>query len=173
MKLVVGLGNPDSKYSRTYHNIGFMAVEKIAHELGGAFTKRMCDGVVAEARVNGEKVMFVKPLTYMNLSGICVRQIKQKFKLEDSDIFVFVDDIDLPLGKVRFRENGSGGTHNGLRNIVEELNSQNFNRIKIGVGRDEKFADLGDFVLSRIPDDKMEIIEKEIDEGIELLKKHL
>ena len=173
MFIIVGLGNPGKDYTNTRHNIGFDVIDALADAAGISVIEKKHKAIIGKGVLDGQKVILAKPQTYMNLSGICVRQIKQKFKLEDSDIFVFVDDIDLPLGKVRFRENGSGGTHNGLRNIVEELNSQNFNRIKIGVGRDEKFADLGDFVLSRIPDDKMEIIEKEIDEGIELLKKHL
>ena len=93
----------------------------------------------------------------------------RKFKLMPEDVFVFVDDIDLPLGKVRFRESGSAGTHNGLKSIVNETGSTNFGRIKIGIGRDEKFADLADFVLSRIPEEKLEIIDNEIEEGINFL----
>ncbi|MBE7082138.1 MAG: aminoacyl-tRNA hydrolase [Clostridiales bacterium] len=173
MKLIVGLGNPDRKYERTYHNVGFRAVEKFADVIGACFTKRMCDGVVAESYYNGQKLLLLKPMTYMNLSGIAIRQIMQKFKIAIEDVFVFVDDIDLPLGKIRFRESGSAGTHNGLKSIVNELGDTNFKRIKIGVGRDEKFVDLADFVLSRIPDDKLEIIDKEIEEGIELLKSKL
>ena len=109
----------------------------------------------------------------MNLSGISVRQVKNKFKIADEDIFVFVDDIDLPLGKIRYRENGSAGTHNGLKSIVNELASQNFKRIKIGIGRDESFADLADYVLSQIPDDRMKIIDGEIDEAIDLALKQI
>lgn len=173
MKLIVGLGNPDRKYERTYHNVGFRAVEKFADGIGAYFTKRMCDGVVAESYYNGQKLLLLKPMTYMNLSGIAIRQIMQKFKIAIEDVFVFVDDIDLPLGKIRYRESGSAGTHNGLKSIVNELGNTNFKRIKIGVGRDEKFVDLADFVLSRIPDDKLEIIDKEIEDGIDLLKSKL
>ncbi|MBE7074990.1 MAG: aminoacyl-tRNA hydrolase [Clostridiales bacterium] len=173
MKLIVGLGNPDGKYARTFHNVGFRAIEKFADEIDARFTKRMCDGVVAEGYFAGNKLLLLKPLTYMNLSGIAVRQIMQKFKISINDLYVFVDDIDLPLGKIRYRESGSAGTHNGLKSIVNELGDTNFKRIKIGIGRDEKFADLADFVLSRIPDDKLEIIDGEIEEACELLKKEL
>lgn len=169
MKLIVGLGNPDRNYDRTYHNIGFRAIDKFAEKIDAHFTKRMCDGIVGEARVGGDKIILLKPLTYMNLSGISIRQIKQKFKIDDEDIYVFVDDIDLPLGKIRYRENGSAGTHKGLKSIVNELDSTNFKRIKIGIGRDEKFADLADFVLSTIPDEKIDIIDGEIDEAVNLL----
>ena len=166
MKLIVGLGNPDRKYDRTYHNVGFRAIDKFAETIDAHFTKRMCDGLVAECYINGQKLLLLKPLTYMNLSGISVRQIAQKFKIMPSEIIVLVDDIDLPLGKIRYRENGSAGTHNGLKSIVNELDSQNFKRLRIGVGRDEKFEDLADFVVSRIPDEKLEIIDGEIQEAI-------
>lgn len=162
MKLIVGLGNPDRKYEHTFHNLGFMAINKFAEKIDAHFTKRMCDGLVAEGYFAGQKLLLLKPLTYMNLSGISVRQIAQKFKLLPQDIYVFVDDIDLPLGKVRYRESGSAGTHNGLKSIVNELGSTEFKRIKIGIGRDEKFADLADYVLSRIPDEKIDIINLEI-----------
>ena len=169
MKLIVGLGNPDKCYENTFHNVGFMAIENLAQKLNTNFAKKMCDGIVAETRINGEKVFLLKPLTYMNLSGIAVDKMMRKFKIESKDVYVFVDDIDLPLGKIRYRESGSAGTHNGLKSIVNEIDSMEFRRIKIGIGRDEKFKDLADFVLSRIPDDKMQIIQKEIEEGIDIL----
>ena len=173
MKLIVGLGNPETKYEKTYHNVGFMAVEKLAEKLNVAFGKKMCDGIVAETRVGGDKVFLVKPLTYMNLSGFCVNKMMQKYKIMPEDVYVFVDDIDLPLGKIRYRESGSAGTHNGLKSIVNETGVTNFKRIKIGIGRDEKFKDLADFVLSKIPNEKMEIINSEIEEGISLLTSKL
>lgn len=173
MKLIVGLGNPDRKYDKTYHNLGFRAIDKFAESIDAHFFKRMCESVVAESYLNGEKVFLIKPLTYMNLSGRAVRQMCQKFKIAPEEVYVFVDDIDLPLGKCRFRESGSAGTHNGLKSIVNELGSTDFRRLKIGVGRDEKFEDLADFVLSRIPEDKLSIIDKEIDDLIEILNKEL
>lgn len=169
MKLIVGLGNPDRCYAKTFHNVGFLAIDELAEKLNIHFTKKMCDGLIAEGFINGEKVFLLKPLTYMNLSGIAVEKMMNKFKIPSENVFVFVDDIDLPLGKIRYRESGSAGTHNGLKSIVNELGCGDFKRIKIGIGRDEKFENLADFVLSRIPDEKMEIIQKEIKEGIELL----
>lgn len=169
MKLVVGLGNPERSYDKTFHNVGFRAIDKFAQTQGVVFSKRMCDGLVAETRINNEKVFLLKPLTYMNLSGISIDKMMKKFKINIQDVYVFVDDIDLPLGKVRYRESGSAGTHNGLKSIVNETNSQDFKRIKIGIGRDEKFEDLADFVLSKIPDEKLEIIDNEIGEAINIL----
>lgn len=168
MKIIAGLGNIDRKYNKTYHNIGFRAVDRFAEKLDLHFTKTMCDAIVAEGFFNGEKILLIKPTTYMNLSGISIREFCQKFKLETKDVYVFVDDIDLPLGKIRYRESGSGGTHNGLKSIVRETD-ENFKRIKIGVGRDEKFSDLADFVVSRIPEDKLEIIDNEIEQACDLL----
>jgi len=175
MKLVVGLGNYERKYDKTYHNVGFRAVDKLAEILNTNFLKRECEGVVAQSFYCGEKIVLLKPLTYMNLSGIAVSKMVNKYKIDVKDVYVFVDDIDLPLGKVRYKESGSAGTHNGLKSIVNELDSQEFRKIKIGIGRDEKFADLADFVLSRIPDEKLEIIDNAIEEGckkfFELIKK--
>lgn len=173
MKLFVGLGNPDFKYEKTFHNVGFMAISKLAENLNVNFTKKMCDSLVAETKIKDEKVFLIKPQTYMNLSGIAVDKMMRKFKIDITDVCVFVDDIDLPLGKVRFRQNGSAGTHNGLKSIVNETLSQDFKRIKVGIGRDEKFKDLADFVLSKIPAEKMEIINEAIDEAVEIAIKQI
>ena len=173
MKLIVGLGNPDRKYERTYHNVGFLTIDALAKKIDAHFLKRDLDGILAETRLNGEKVILCKPLTYMNLSGVCVAKICKKFKIEPKDVFVFVDDIDLPLGKVRYRQNGSAGTHNGLKSIVQELDSTDFNRIKVGIGRDPKFEDLADFVLSKIPDENMKVLEKSFDEAVEMLLREI
>ena len=169
MKLIVGLGNPERKYDKTYHNVGFRAIDHFAQIIDAHFTKSMCDAVLAECYFAGQKLLLIKPLTYMNLSGIAVRQFCQKFKIAMEDVYVFVDDIDLPLGKIRYRESGSGGTHNGLKSIVNETNSINFKRIKIGVGRDEKFDNLADFVLSKIPEENLQIIDCEIEHACNLL----
>lgn len=173
MKLIVGLGNIDRKYDKTYHNVGFRAIDRFAEKIDAHFTKTMCDAVLAESYSFNEKLLLIKPTTYMNLSGIAVEKFCNKFKIAIEDVYVFVDDIDLPLGKIRYRESGSAGTHNGLKSIVQETNSTNFKRIKIGIGRDEKFTDLADFVLSKIPPEKLEIIDGEIDEACNMLEKLL
>lgn len=172
MKLIVGLGNIDRKYDKTYHNIGFRAIDVLAQKLDAHFTKRMCDAILTETFYNGEKLMLIKPTTYMNLSGIAVREFCSKFKLSTESVYVFVDDIDLPLGTIRFREHGSGGTHNGLRSIVNE-NDENFKRIKIGIGKDENFASLADYVVSKIPENKLKVIDDEIEKACNLLLEKL
>jgi len=161
MIIVVGLGNPDSRYKNTYHNIGFDCVDAFADRLGLKFDKTKFKALIAEGMFEGEKVLVVKPQTYMNLSGECVVQLKEKFK--DARIMVIVDDIDLPKGNIRYREHGSAGTHNGLRSIVSYI-GQDFERIKVGIGRDIT-KDLADYVLSKY-DEKVfkPIIEKVVDE---------
>lgn len=173
MKLIVGLGNIDRKYDKTYHNVGFRTIDCLAKKLDAHFTKTICDAVVAESYFAGEKLLLIKPTTYMNLSGIAVRQFMAKFKIAIEDVYVFVDDIDLPLGKIRYRQSGSAGTHNGLKSIVNETGSLEFKRIKIGIGRDERFENLADFVLSKIPEDKLKIIDEEIEEACTLLLDNL
>ena len=172
MKLVVGLGNPDREYENTYHNVGFFLVDKFSDEFGLDFTKSECHAKTCCTFLDNEKIILAKPQTYMNLSGQSVVELKQKYKLKNSDIYVLVDDIDLPLGKVRLRHEGSGGTHNGLRNIVS-LIGEDFNRIKMGIGRDPKFENLADFVLSKIPKENLEIIEKSSEEVIQILYSEL
>ena len=151
----------------TYHNIGFDVVDEIAKRLGASFTKKMCKGLVAECRLGREKLLLVKPQTFVNLSGYCVKELKSKFK--DARFLVICDDIDLPRGNFRYKERGSGGTHNGLRNIVE-LIGEDFERVRVGIGRDI-FMDLADYVLSKYDKEVFApIIEKVADEVLERLK---
>ena len=167
MKIVVGLGNYEPKYDHTYHNIGFDVVDEIAKRFCASFTKKMCKGLVAECRLGREKLLLVKPQTFVNLSGYCVKELKSKFK--DARFLVICDDIDLPRGNFRYKERGSGGTHNGLRNIVE-LIGEDFERVRVGIGRDI-FMDLADYVLSKYDRALFEpIIEKVADEVLNRLK---
>lgn len=151
MKIVFGLGNFGDKYAYTYHNMGFLTAECLADKLGLKFKKRECDGMIAEGYRNGEKLLIVKPLTYMNLSGHCVKQTVRKYKAEMNDIIVVFDDIDIPRLTLRVRMNGSGGTHNGMRNIIEVMGTGEFPRVRVGIGRPPENVPLGDFVLSEVP----------------------
>ncbi len=161
MKIIVGLGNPDREYLNTFHNLGFMSVEKSAKLAGVEFTKEKCRGLIAETKINGEKVLFVKPLTYMNLSGECIREVMSFFKAELSDLIVIYDDYDLIKGSIRIRENGSSGTHNGMRNIVKVLGSENFARIRVGFKPTESTQiPLIDYVLSGIKGDDVQLFDE-------------
>ena len=115
MYLIVGLGNPDSVYKNTFHNVGFMAVDRFAEKIGAEFTKKECKAVTAHAFVGGSKVIIAKPQTYMNLSGESVLSLTAKYKIEQDAFFIVYDDVDLGLGALRVRESGSAGTHNGMR----------------------------------------------------------
>ena len=165
MVIVFGLGNPGREYENTYHNIGFLALDELAKELGVKFNKKGLKAVFGEGRFEDEKVILAKPQTYMNNSGESVLLFKKKFK--DAKILVFVDDIDLPRGKVRFREHGSAGTHNGLRSIVSYI-GEDFERIKIGIGRDE--GELRDFVLSKIQGN---FLKTALSEAVEIAKERI
>lgn len=156
MFLIVGLGNYGKEYERTPHNMGFLTADEIAKEMGLEFTKNKCHALVAEGFYNGEKVMIAKPQTYMNLSGVSLSELINKFKIPLENVIVILDDIDLPVGTLRYKAHGSGGTHNGLRNCVELVGTENFARIRIGVGKPN--VPLTDFVLSNIPKETFEVL---------------
>ena len=164
MILIVGLGNPGAKYEKTYHNIGFLVLDKIAQELGEKFGKKAGNALVCETKIDGQKVIFAKPQTYMNLSGESVLQLKNKFKIENENMLIILDDIDLPKGDTRFRTSGSAGTHNGLRNIVSLLGDNNVPRFRIGIGKDERM-DLADYVLSSIKKEDEQIFDDAIEKA--------
>lgn len=163
MKIVVGLGNFGDKYAYTYHNMGFLAAECLADRLGWKFDKKECDASVAVGFVKGEKVIIARPTTYMNLSGVAVKQLMAKYKADESDVVVIYDDVDLPKGDLRVRPKGSAGTHNGMRNIIAEIKTENFKRIRIGIGKPPEFVSLADYVLSDVPKTERPLIAKAIE----------
>ena len=164
MKMIFGLGNPELKFDGTPHNCGFFAVEKLASEFGGTFSKKKMQGVCAEIIMENEKVLLIKPQTYMNNSGECVLKYVKKFKVPLSNILVVLDDIDLPAGSIRFRQKGSAGTHNGLKSVVFSLKTTDFPRLRIGVGKPPENVDLVDFVLGKFSPENKELIENSYDE---------
>ena len=147
-KLVVGLGNPGSKYEGTRHNIGFEVVDRLARGGSGATFSRKFDGQLAEVEIDFRRVLLLKPETFMNLSGRSVAQAMRFYKLELSDLLVLCDDLNLPLGKLRIRGGGSDGGQKGLRDITAHLGSEDYARLRIGIG-DRGTIDASDFVLSR------------------------
>ena len=136
MKLIVGLGNPGKEYENTRHNAGFMFVDAIAKELGLTFAlNKQLKCFIADKNINGEKVIFCKPVTYMNLSGESVSLVLKYFKLDVEDMLVIHDDLDLPVGKVRLRGNGSSGGQKGMQNIIDIIKVTNIKRIRIGIAK--------------------------------------
>lgn len=148
MYLIVGLGNPGLSYKKTRHNAGFQALDALAKRFDIRVRTKGFSALYGEGRIGNERVILCKPQTYMNLSGDAVQSLLHFYKLEPDRLIVFCDDIDLPLGSMRIRANGSAGTHNGLRSIIACIHSENFARIRIGVGRDESLQ-LRDYVLKR------------------------
>lgn len=166
MKLIVGLGNPGREYQSTYHNLGFMVIDELAKKMGVSVSKCKGNALYGETKYNGEIVFLVKPLTFMNLSGQAIKYFVKYYKLTPQDVIVVCDDIDLPKGTTRYRECGSGGTHNGLKNIVYELKSEDFKRVKIGCARQDKTQDLKDYVLSKIDEESLALIKPVFEEAI-------
>lgn len=135
MKLIVGLGNFEEKYLFTRHNVGFMAVDFFVQEQGESFKQdKKLKTMLVKFKFNGEDVVVIKPLTYMNLSGEAVSAVMNFYKIEKNDVFVVYDDISLDLGRVRFRNSGSDGGHNGIKSIIQHLGTKDFDRLKIGIG---------------------------------------
>ncbi len=149
MYVIVGLGNPGKQYDKTRHNVGFDVIDMLAKEYGISVTKIKHKALIGEGRVGTEKVLLVKPQTYMNLSGETLIDIYNYYKVDLENIVVIYDDIDLDVGKLRIRKKGSGGTHNGMRSIVKCLGSTDFPRVRVGVSKPMPGQNLADFVLSR------------------------
>lgn len=170
MKLIVGLGNPEKKYEKTYHNLGFACVELAARKLGASFTKNQCRAVTAELKIGGDKIILAKPQTYMNLSGESVSELVSYYKIEMKDLIVVYDDFDLEKGTIRIRESGSAGTHNGMRNIVERLGRTDFPRIRVGFKPSgQNNIPLIDLVLSGIKEEDRELFDGAVNRVVDAL----
>lgn len=161
MYIIAGLGNPGKEYDMTRHNIGFEVIDYIAGEYKVKVNKLKFKSLFAEINIGGEKVYIVKPQTYMNLSGEAIREFSAFYKIPPQNIIVINDDISLETGKVRIRRKGSAGGHNGLKSIIYQLNSDEFPRIKMGVGQNKE-GELADYVLGRFKKDEIPVMEESI-----------
>ena len=157
MFLIVGLGNPEEKYAKTFHNMGFLAAGDAAALLDAKFRKKECEASVAEAYVGGEKIVIARPLTYMNASGRAVRQLMARYKVSPAELVVIYDDYDLPKGHVRIRPSGSAGTHNGMRSVIAETGLTEFARIRIGIRDPEVNIPIINYVLSEVKKEDYEL----------------
>lgn len=151
MKLIVGLGNPGREYENTRHNIGFMVLDHFTNEQ----FKEKFNGLYAKTLINGEQVILLKPLSYMNLSGTVVRKFVDYFNIKIEDILVIQDDLDMPFAKIRLRKSGSCGGHNGIRNIIDNLGTQDIKRLKVGIAHNRDI-DTKDYVLSKFDKESIE-----------------
>ncbi|GAX62188.1 peptidyl-tRNA hydrolase [Candidatus Scalindua japonica] len=168
MKIVFGLGNPGGKYAKTRHNIGFAVIDKFLQSCDVGFTKKYRDSIVSKCVIEGEEVLFVKPQMYMNLSGGPAKKIIEKYNCSLSEILVILDDISIPLGKIRIREKGSSGGHNGLKSISNHLTTTSFPRLRIGVGNSLS-EDTKKFVLSRFTKEENSVIQDAIDKACKVI----
>ncbi len=163
MYIIAGLGNPGTQYEMTRHNIGFHTIDYIADELNVKVKKLKFKALYGECEIAGEKVLLVKPQTYMNLSGESIGDFSRFYKIKPENIIIINDDISLDTGRIRVRPKGSAGGHNGLKSIIYHLNSDEFPRVKMGVGAPQnKDYDLADFVLGRFTKEEIPIMEKAI-----------
>ena len=162
MLVIVGLGNPGLAYRKTRHNVGFLAVDRLAERCGVKFNKKGFSAVYGEGVVGGQRAILVKPQTYMNNSGEAVQQILNFYKLPPEQLIVLYDDIDLPIGSMRIRANGSAGTHNGMRSILACVHSESFPRVRIGIGKDESLM-LADYVLKKPSKEDQKVLDEVFD----------
>jgi len=150
MRLIVGLGNPGPEYEWTPHNMGFLAIDGIAERAGIRITRPEAKSYVGRGKFAGEEVILAKPQTMMNLSGVAVRMLLEKYECDPAEMIVLTDEVDLPWGMLRIRERGSAGTHNGLKSIVSALGSGEFVRVRLGIKPEKIWGELRDYVLSKL-----------------------
>ncbi len=158
MYIIVGLGNPGKQYENTRHNMGFLVVDLLAEKFNIEVNKIKFKALVGEGRIAGQKVLLVKPQTYMNLSGEAVRQAMDFYKIDPEELIVIYDDIDIPTGTFRIRKKGSSGTHNGMRNIFQHIQTNDFPRIRVGIGSGKKENLIG-YVTGGISKSEKELLE--------------
>ena len=168
MKLLFCLGNPGTKYQTTRHNAGFLFADKLADKLSCSFSNEpKFKAEIAKGTYNNEAIWIVKPQTYMNLSGEALLALRNFYKIEIETLFVAYDDISLDIGKIRFRPKGSDGGHNGIKSIIKFAQTQNFDRLKIGIGPQPQFMKSEDYVLQNFSKEELEILDKTLDKSVE------
>lgn len=171
MKLIVGLGNPGIEYQFTPHNIGFLAVDRIASDLGVEVRNRQCRALTARATIGGETVLLAKPETFMNLSGVSVRELVEEYEARvDADLIVIHDELDFALGTLRIQTRRSSAGHNGIESIIGALGTQDFWRIRMGVAPDHKLSDGKDYLLSPFRKAQMAAVDEMLDTAEEAVK---
>lgn len=171
MYIIVGLGNPGSKYSNTRHNIGFDVIDALADVAGISVIERKHKAIIGKGVLDGQRVILVKPQTYMNLSGESVREVIDYYKVDETqELIVISDDTSLDVGNIRVRKKGSAGGHNGLKNIIAHLGHDTFMRVKMGVGEKPKGYDLADYVLGHFTGDERKVMDEAAKSAIEAIR---
>jgi PTH1 family peptidyl-tRNA hydrolase len=171
VKLIVGLGNPGIQYQFTPHNLGFLTIDALANELGVEVRNRQAQSLTARATIGSEPVLLVKPETFMNLSGLAVRDLVGKYEVRpEADLIVVYDELDLPLGSLRIRERGSSAGHNGVESIIGALGTQEFLRIRLGIAPERKIADGVKFVLTPFRKAQLKVVDEVLDRAAEAVR---
>ncbi|MEK4078442.1 aminoacyl-tRNA hydrolase [Solibacillus sp. FSL K6-1126] len=170
MKLIIGLGNPGKPYEHTRHNIGFDVIDELANRWNAPLNQTKFNGMYATVHRPEGKVILLKPLTYMNLSGECVRPLMDYFDIEIEDIIVIYDDLDLETGKLRLRSKGSAGGHNGIKSLIQHLGTQEFNRIRVGVSRPPAGMKVADYVLAKFSKEDQPIVKEAVEKSCDAVE---
>ena len=173
MYLIVGLGNPEEEYSQTRHNMGFNTINKIAEKYNIKINKSKFHGIYENAIIENQKVILLKPQTYMNLSGVSIREVMDFYKMKIEDILVVYDDMDIEPGKIKIRKKGGAGGHNGIKSIIENIGTEEFARIRIGIGRPTPEQDKINYVIGVISNDEKENLAKGVDIAVEAVEEIL
>lgn len=165
MKIIIGLGNPGKQYEQTRHNAGFMVIDRLSSQLGIPLDQSKFKGLYGIGFYKGEKVLLLKPLTYMNLSGESIRAVINYYQIELENMLVIYDDLDLPVGKIRLRQKGSAGGHNGIKSTIAQLGTQEFNRIRIGIDRPQQGMNIPDYVLGKFREQEQASITEAVNKS--------
>ena len=169
MKVIVGLGNPGKEYENTKHNIGFLTLDRLSERLGISIKQIKHKALTGEGFVKGQKLMLVKPQTYMNLSGQCVREVMQYYKVEPENLIVIYDDLDIPIGTLRLRAKGSAGTHNGMKSIIYDIQEDGFPRVRVGIGGEHK-GNLANYVISGFRKEDINTVETAVEKAADAVE---
>jgi len=170
LKLIVGLGNPGYQYHLTPHNLGFMAVERLAEECGVEISRREAQALTGMAQIEHKEIILAEPQTFMNLSGMAVARLLEKYALPVRDLIVLLDDADLTLGLLRVRTRGSAGSHNGLKSVISALEADEFVRVRLGVKPERPVEDLVSYVLGRFRKADLEVVAEMLDRAVEAVR---
>ena len=163
MYIIVGLGNPENEYANTRHNMGFDTINKIAKKYNMEFSKTNFKGIYGTGIIEGEKVILLKPQTFMNLSGESIKEIIDFYKLNTDNLIIIYDDIDIEPGIIKLRKTGGPGTHNGMKSVIKEIGTEKFPRVRVGIGKPEHKGDLINYVIGKISEENRIILDKSTD----------
>lgn len=173
MYLIVGLGNPENEYAHTRHNMGFDTINQIAKNNNIQITKNKFKGLCESTIIQNQKVILLKPQTYMNLSGESVKEVAEFYNLKPEEIIVIYDDIDIEKGHIKIRKKGGAGSHNGMKSVVEELQSTDFARIRVGIGQPELKSDMINYVIGKVSQEEQEILQQGVEKAAKAVEEIL